>query len=604
MISSFLRLSKLQKINFFEPWWKLLTKQKIVIFLLMLGEIIINSYKVYTPILISKAYEEADYNYLMLIFSVWIGVTFLEYLVRSFSSIFELRTFSSVKIEGHSFFLTVDPIYHAKRASGAILTKIVRATKGIEDILARMIFDIIPVIIATLTAVTTIVMFNFWTGLIVLSALFMIVVLNTICLTKIIMPLERRRIEQDDIARSIAFENLSQIHLIRATFATEDINKKYLRQEKKVMITEGLEFLNSEALYTLIKALYVLTVAGLAFWLLKMTSEGKTTSISALAILMTYMRGTTNIIKLGKPIRIVTKSIMRITDLFDFIKSFGKQSFPVLNESKESKVISSPYENYTQIKCQNLFFDYNQQAKIFDGNNLNLKVPIKEKNKLYGIIGPSGIGKSTLINIVGGQLKPTSGEVLIDGINIYNINDESRKQLIAMQGQVATNMRGSLKYNLLFGIENNSFKNDYLINILERVGLWHLFEHTGGLETFVGESGMTLSGGQRQRLNFANLYLRAKYYQPPVVLIDEPTSSLDEISEQAITNMIIEIAEKSVTLVIAHRLKTIESAVAILDFSMIEDNSTMKFIPISELAEKSDYYKELLKNGDNNIEEE
>jgi len=142
MISSFLRLAKLQKINFFEPWWKLLTQQKFVIFLLMIGEIIINSYKVYTPILISKAYENSDYNYLMLIFSVWIGVTFLEYLVRSFSSIFELRTFSSVKIEGHSFFLTVDPIYHAKRASGAILTKIVRATKGIEDILARMIFDI------------------------------------------------------------------------------------------------------------------------------------------------------------------------------------------------------------------------------------------------------------------------------------------------------------------------------------------------------------------------------------------------------------------------------------------------------------------------------
>ena len=223
-------------------------------------------------------------------------------------------------------------------------------------------------------------------------------------------------------------------------------------------------------------------------------------------------------------------------------------------------------------------------------------MPVEQENKLYGIIGPSGIGKSTLINILGGQLKPTHGSIQINGIDIYAVDDAERKKIIALQGQVATNMRGSLKYNLLFGIDDHSFTDEYLILVLERVGLWHIFQQIGGLDTFVGESGMNLSGGQRQRLNFANLYLRAIFYRPQVVLIDEPTSSLDEVSEQAITQMIIEVAQTAVTLVIAHRLKTLESATAILDFSTLQESTNLKFVPVKLLKKSSKYFKELLQN--------
>jgi ATP-binding cassette subfamily B protein len=128
------------------------------------------------------------------------------------------------------------------------------------------------------------------------------------------------------------------------------------------------------------------------------------------------------------------------------------------------------------------------------------------------------------------------------------------------------------------------------------VGLWNIFQQIGGLDTFVGESGMNLSGGQRQRLNFANLYLRAIFYQPQVVLIDEPTSSLDDLSEQAITQMIIEIAQTAVTLVIAHRLKTLELAVAILDFSRLQESTNLEFVLVKQLKKSSKYFQELLQH--------
>ena len=253
----------------------------------------------------------------------------------------------------------------------------------------------------------------------------------------------------------------------------------------------------------------------------------------------------------------------------------------------------------TTIQLKNLTFNYNQKTSVFDNHNLLLEVEQTQPHKLYGIIGPSGTGKTTLISILGGQLNP-EGEVLVNDVNIYQVNDLKRRELLAMQLQTATSLRGKLKYNLLFGlpVSEDSMQQIYsdedLVEVLRRVGLWILFEPKDGLDTLIGEGGLNLSGGQRQRLNFASLYLRAKYFAPKLILIDEPTSSLDEISEQAITQMIDELAEKAITFVVAHRLKTLDSAVGLLDSSLILENTEMKFVSKQELQKVSTYYQDLI----------
>lgn len=165
-----------------------------------------------------------------------------------------------------------------------------------------------------------------------------------------------------------------------------------------------------------------------------------------------------------------------------------------------------------------------------------------------------------------------------------------------MQGQTATSFRGTLKHNLLFGLppQEQVYPDEYLINVLARVGLWSMFKTKQGLASKVGEGGLTLSGGQRQRLNFASLYLRANYYKPPLILIDEPTSSLDEVSEQAITAMMLELAHSALTMVIAHRLKTIQQALGILDFSLVHQQKQLTFYSQQELANVSAYYQQLI----------
>ncbi len=255
------------------------------------------------------------------------------------------------------------------------------------------------------------------------------------------------------------------------------------------------------------------------------------------------------------------------------------------------------------ITATNLSFDYNSKTQVFNNHSFSLKVPVNQTNKLYGIIGPSGTGKTTLISILGGQLKPTAGSIKIDNTDIYAVTDLVRRTLITMQMQTATSLRGKLRYNLLFGLPDfwaedqestPTYTDEYLIQTLKNVGLWKLFEAKDGLETLIGEGGLNLSGGQRQRLNFAGLYLRANYFKPSLILIDEPTSSLDEISEFAITKMINELAEDAITLVVAHRLKTLDQAAAIFDSSLLEKSNEIEFMTISELLKKSQYYQDLM----------
>jgi ATP-binding cassette, subfamily B, bacterial PglK len=254
--------------------------------------------------------------------------------------------------------------------------------------------------------------------------------------------------------------------------------------------------------------------------------------------------------------------------------------------------------NYFTIQITNAQFSYNDNTSVLSDHNLDLKVDVGQKSKLYGIIGPSGTGKTTLISILGGQLNPQKGKVFINDINIYKVDDLVRRSLIAMQMQTATSLRGKLKYNLLFGlpqIENEPvYGDEYLIQILIKVGLWSLFEGKDGLDTLIGEGGLNLSGGQRQRLNFAGLYLRAKHFKPHLILIDEPTSSLDELSEKAITEMILDLAAEALTLVVAHRLKTLEEAIGILDSSLIKTRKEMIFHTIDELQIESQYYRDLI----------
>jgi ABC-type bacteriocin/lantibiotic exporter with double-glycine peptidase domain len=412
---------------------------------------------------------------------------------------------------------------------------------------------------------------------------------------KILVPL---RIEADDKVKNIGTESLMQMSLIRATFSAYQVDTKLKNVHKNRLSIEGNSLRSYDIISSCTKLAYVGIFAFIGFYILQLISSNTISQATGIALLVTFFSGTYQLLTVGQYLYRFKDQLVRVSDLFMFMRSYGQQTFPVLalKEEKNSTVIPVHKVSAAQIciRAHAIKFRYNHDNYVFAGHNLNLCVDQAQTNKLYGIIGYSGQGKSTLLSILGGQLKPHSGTVAINTINIYNIDDEQRRALIALQNQNSTGFYGSIRYNLTFGLLKNQHVEDHeLIEILKRVGLWDMLQQKRGLDTKVSEGGLALSSGQRQRLDFASVYVRAKYYKPAFVLLDEPTSNLDEENERNVIGMMQELAQKSIVLVISHRLRTLEKTKGILDLSLT-DTKQLVFMCPAELAQKSYYYRQLL----------
>ena len=202
------------------------------------------------------------------------------------------------------------------------------------------------------------------------------------------------------------------------------------------------------------------------------------------------------------------------------------------------------------IEIRDLTYKYpGTDTEIFKNARLTIK-----KGQTIGVVGSSGAGKTTLIDILLGLLSPTKGEVLVDGINI-NTNIRGFRQNVGYVPQDIFIIDGTVSANVAFGVPEGKVDQDRVWASLETANLKDYVESLDDkLGTNVGESGMRLSGGQRQRLGIA----RALYNDPDILVFDEATSSLDNESEKIISDAITALGHTKTMVIIAHRLNTLE----------------------------------------------
>lgn len=175
------------------------------------------------------------------------------------------------------------------------------------------------------------------------------------------------------------------------------------------------------------------------------------------------------------------------------------------------------------------------------------------KGDFTGIIGPSGAGKTTFVDILLGLLKPSDGNIKVDGQNIFD-NIRSWQANLAYVPQSIYLIDGSVKENIALGVASENIDNARIEKSLHMVELYDFVSDLPeGMETRVGERGVKLSGGQRQRIGIA----RALYQQPEVLILDEATSALDNDTEKSITDTILKLKGQITIIAIAHRLSTL-----------------------------------------------
>lgn len=202
------------------------------------------------------------------------------------------------------------------------------------------------------------------------------------------------------------------------------------------------------------------------------------------------------------------------------------------------------------IAFRNVSFGYEPGSRVID--NLTLTI---QAGETVAFVGPSGAGKTTLCSLLPRFYEPESGSITIDGIDIREMTQSSLRSQIGIVQQDVFLFGGTIRDNIAYGKLGAS--DEEILTAARRAQLDELINALpDGLDTLVGERGVKLSGGQKQRLSIARIFLK----NPPILILDEATSALDTATEQAIQQALAELAAGRTSLIIAHRLATIQNA--------------------------------------------
>ena len=235
----------------------------------------------------------------------------------------------------------------------------------------------------------------------------------------------------------------------------------------------------------------------------------------------------------------INEALPHLQTVIDFEKNAAD------HEEKNEGVLPFSFEN--QIELKNISFAYNQERQVLKNLNLNIK-----KGEMLGLIGPSGAGKTTLVDILLRLFEPGSGEILIDGQNIHDIGILEWRKKLSYVSQEIFLLNDTIENNIRFYDDSVSEKD-----IIASAKMANISDFVSslpeGFQTVVGERGIRLSGGQRQRIILA----RALARKPEVLILDEATSALDNESEVLIQKSIEGLKNQVTVLAIAHRLSTV-----------------------------------------------
>ncbi len=296
----------------------------------------------------------------------------------------------------------------------------------------------------------------------------------------------------------------------------------------------------------------------------------------------------------GNFVSFITALIMLYTPLKNIGNNFNQVAFSFMAIDRVFDILNAKpaiidcdnpvefYSDYKKIKFNNLCFEYVKNTPVLKNINLEIK-----KGETVALVGNSGGGKTTIINLIPRFYDVTSGSISIDDVNIKQISLKSLRQNIAVVFQDNFLFSGTIRENIMLGNENateeefnKALKMAYLDDFIK--GL------KNGADTQIGERGILLSGGQKQRVAIARAFLK----NAPIIILDEATSALDNKAEAIVQKAIDNLMQDKTVFVIAHRLSTIQNAdkiVVINQGKIVESGTHSQLLEIPNGAYKSLY---------------
>lgn len=475
----------------------------------------------------------------VIFFAVFQGV--LKYLNEYLSSWTSQRMTNEIKIKLFNSLVYMDTSFYDENSSGTILQRYFNDTSIAASGLVDNIKGIMTSVFGALSLIA-VMLYSSW--------LLAIVGVLVLAIAFVPVAIIRKRVRSNSNQNMVIGGNITTN--FNETYSGNKVVRAYcLEERQKRKFSEQIW----ESFYvnmSLVKRtgwmgplMYLIASCGIAIVLWfgthlittgAMTSGAFASFVTSLLLLYKPVKNLGNTLT---GIQVIFVAMGRVFELFDIEPEF--------TDKKDAKTLDSLKDG---IEFKNVYFGYNSEQVVL--KNLNLSV---KKGETLAIVGNSGGGKSTLVNLIPRFYDVNSGAILVDGIDIRDYSMKSLRENISMVFQDNFLFTGTIRENIMMG--NVNATEEDLQKVIRFAHLEDMLEEMpDGVDTFLGERGMTLSGGQRQRVAIA----RAMIKDSPIIVLDEATSALDNKSEFIVQKALDNLIKDKTVFVIAHRLSTIKNA--------------------------------------------
>jgi len=371
----------------------------------------------------------------------------------------------------------------------------------------------------------------------------------------------------------ILYEAISGIRIVKA-FQMEEYEKKRFADQNANFYKMSMKSVKRMLAVRPITEFIAVFCVVLLIWF------GKNDLLSGAFSFGAFMALLLALLSLMKPIKslsrvygIVQQALAASSRIFELL-----DTYPTVIEKKGAKVLA-PIKK--EVTFENVSFRYHKKPVLKD---VNFKA---QRGEIVAIVGSSGAGKTTLVNLIPRFYDAAGGAVKIDGVDIRDVTFESLRRQIGVVTQDLILFNDTVKFNIAYGGGKTGL-NESAVKKAAEVANAHEFvvNLPQGYDTVIGEKGVRLSGGQKQRIAIA----RAMYKNPPILILDEATSQLDTESEILVQDALNRLMRGRTVFVIAHRLSTIKNATKILT---LEDGAIKESGTHKELMDNDTLYKKL-----------
>lgn len=564
---------------------KYLYKYKFTIIISIILTIVSNIFALVGPMLSGYAIEVIEkgngnidfskifyYAFLMIVF--YICSSILSYIISIMMVKTARNIVYSLRKDAFETILNLPLSYFDKNSIGDILSKI---TYDIDTMGSTLSTDLINILTSIVTLVGS--FFMMFTISKKLVLIFFITIPMSIISTKYITnktrPLFRKRAKKIGDLNGFVEENISGLKIIKAYNKESktidefrNINKNavdaYYNAEYYGSMTVALiSFINN------ISLAFISTIGSILY----LKNEISLGQISSFVL---YSR------KFSGPIREISNLISDMQSSF----AASERVFRFIDEKREEddKVDAVKLERvHGKIDMKNVTFSYDLNEKVLENLNINAK-----PNTVVAIVGPTGCGKTTIINLLMKFYNRDDGEILVDDKNIDDITKKSMRQAYAMVLQDTWLFEGSIYENIAYGNENATLDDVKRVAKLAQIDDF-IEKLPNGYNTIISGNGDNISKGQKQLINIA----RAMLIDAKMLILDEATSNIDSKTEIQIQNALLEIMKGKTCFIIAHRLSTIKNANQIL---VLNNGKIIEQGKHEELLEENGFYANLFKS--------